>query len=199
MCNTGGSSLAPRSGRTAGYGGTHHAEGYGGTHHAAALRRHCGGIAACAAYGGDGSVASQIWEQYASSRPHVAPTPAAEAAAAIVRNADAIVDDAQAQCALSIGATAEEYDLALRAVVAELITEGAERRADAGDRRDLGGEATSEAQADPAAFVALAEHLDEARSQLTLGHVLCVLRTAGSQRGHQDACRNQQAKGTATK
>ena len=117
---------------------------------------------ACIAYGGDGSVPGELWDQYASSRPHVAPSPAAEAAAAIVRNAGSIVQDAEAQCALPVGTAAEGYDLALRAVVTALLdNEPGEQRA----------QAKPEAQAESAAFAAVAAYLDER---------ICVPRDVGA-------------------
>ena len=76
---------------------------------------------ACVAFGGDGSVAPDIWNAYASGRAHVSIQPAAEAAAKIVRNSAAIVRDAEKQYALPAGTSADEYDAALRAVAASLL------------------------------------------------------------------------------
>ena len=68
-------------------------------------------------------VSQQLWDEYAQGRPHVASTPAAEAAAALMRNAKAIVRDAEAHAALPPDASAEDYDLALRAIAGLLLTE----------------------------------------------------------------------------
>ena len=114
-----------------------------------------------AAYGGDGSVPSELWEAYASERPYVARSPSAEAAAAIVRNSEAITKDAEAQGALPIGAAPRQYDLALRAIVAALLA----------DERELPPKQPDEAQTDPVAFAALAAHLDER---------ICVPRDVGA-------------------
>ena len=79
---------------------------------------------AVAAYG-DGAVSDELWAEYARERPHVAPSAAAEAAAALERNAAAIVRDAEKQLALPPGTKAREYEAALRAVAAALLDDAA--------------------------------------------------------------------------
>ena len=79
---------------------------------------------AVAAYG-DGAVSDELWAEYARERPHVAPSAAAEAAAALERNAAAIVRDAEKQLALPPGTKAREYEAALRAVTAALLDDDA--------------------------------------------------------------------------
>eukprot|EP00966_Prymnesium_polylepis_P333608 7389058-Prymnesium_polylepis.1 len=81
---------------------------------------------AAEAFGG-ASVSPELWAEYAETRPHVASTPGAEAAAALLRNAPAIIRDAEAFCSLREGATREEYERALRAVACLLADrEGSE-------------------------------------------------------------------------
>lgn len=116
---------------------------------------------ACLAYGGDGSVPGELWDQYASSRPHVASSAAAEAATAIVRNARSIVQDAESQCALPIGTASKDYDLALRAVVAALLE-------NEGELREL---QQAKVQVDSEAFSAVAAYLDDR---------ICVPRDVGA-------------------
>ena len=79
---------------------------------------------AVAAYG-DGAVSDELWAEYARERPHVAPSAAAEAAAALERNAAAIVRDAEKQLALPPGTRTREYQAALRAVAAALLDDAA--------------------------------------------------------------------------
>ena len=79
---------------------------------------------AVAAYG-DGAVSDELWAEYARERPHVAPSAAAEAAAALERNAAAIVRDAEKQLALPPGTRTREYEAALRAVTAALLDDAA--------------------------------------------------------------------------
>eukprot|EP00931_Biecheleriopsis_adriatica_P118301 TRINITY_DN93738_c0_g1_i1.p1 TRINITY_DN93738_c0_g1~~TRINITY_DN93738_c0_g1_i1.p1 ORF type:complete len:429 (+),score=58.60 TRINITY_DN93738_c0_g1_i1:2-1288(+) len=57
------------------------------------------------------------WQAFASSRPHVAPTPEKEAAARVVRNRKALAVDAVAQGAVR----EEDADVALRGVAAMLL------------------------------------------------------------------------------
>ena len=89
------------------------------------------------------------------ARPHVARSPSADAANAIVRNAAAILADAKASGALPPGASDEEYDEALRGVAECLL------RLD--DADDTGAEPEAGAGAAPpgSPIAALACYLDD--------------------------------------
>lgn len=121
-----------------------------------------------------GSVAVSLaqWREYAKPRPWVAESPAAEAAAAIVRNRHAIVRDAQAYGALASGkeggADEAEYDLALRAVATMLSA-----APDATDQplKEEGGGGMRGTEATVAGAAALAAYLDDR---------LCVPRDMGA-------------------
>ena len=115
---------------------------------------------ACEAFG-NAPVSAELWSEYAASRPHVAPSPAAEAAAALVRNAQAVCRDAEACYALPTGTDTASYDAALRCVVTRLLIEsGAELE-----------EASAEELGQDAVVAALAAHLD---------HRVCVPRDVGA-------------------
>lgn len=70
-------------------------------------------------------------------------TPGREAAAALVRNAPAVLKDAKSYLALPEGSGEAEYDLALRTVVYLLMSRGDEARL--GSEGVAGGEAVGEA------------------------------------------------------
>jgi len=79
--------------------------------------------------------ARAVWAKYAEGRPHLAPTPAREAAAIIIRNREILVAGAAATCHVE----ANDADAALRAVCTALTSwEG-----DAGAPPSLSGDTTA--------------------------------------------------------
>ena len=94
--------------------------------------------------GGGGRDAMEgLWSAYSKSRPHVASSPAKEAAAKIVSNRQAIVKDAMARKLGSTGNaakkpfTSDEIERGLRAVASALVNDGAASLQ--GEERALGG------------------------------------------------------------
>lgn len=66
----------------------------------------------------------RLWASYAAGRDSVAGSPCAEAAAALLRNADALLADARACHALSTDATTAAYETALHGLIEVLRARG---------------------------------------------------------------------------
>jgi glutathione S-transferase len=92
--------------------------GYGNAGVPSRVLRRMDEAAAIDAFGGEQLVSKDTWSAYAATRPHVAPSAAAEAASTVVRNRDAILADVAKRQPLSDGAGA---DAALRAVADLLL------------------------------------------------------------------------------
>lgn len=97
------------------------------------------------AAGGDGG--ENLWRTYSAARAYVAPSPAAEAAARIVSNREAIVKDAMARKLGRTGNAAkepfssDEVEVGLRAVASALLQGSASGLE--GDARQLAGSLAS--------------------------------------------------------